>query len=204
MCFAGYRDRWYAMDSPNTVTIGPSKRKITRGLIVASVAIVGGLTLLVLILEYLAGVGLLGLLPVPPRLWARRWAIVGGLSTLFAGYRGAAWLGAVIWNRPRIEIGPDGFVDYGVIGRRSRRWGDIEGEFAVIRVGWPFAVGSQPVVAYHLTDVFKASTTIQPLESLSGYDEAILICIELSAGAGELADLLNRWKQGTPKEAGSF
>lgn len=184
------------MEFPKTVTIGPSKRKIVRGIIVASIAIIGGLTLLVVLLEYLAGIGFLGLLPVPPWLWARRWGVVGGLSTLFAGYRGAAWLGAACWNRPRIEIGPHGFVDYGVVSRRSRRWSDIQGRFRVIQVGWPFAVGLQPVVAYHLTDTFKASTTIQPLEFLSGYDEAILICGELLMEAGELADLLNQWKEG--------
>jgi hypothetical protein len=189
------------MSSSATVTIGPSPRKIIGGIVVASMAILGGLTILVLALEFLASVGLLGLLPVSPRLWARRWAIVGGLATLFAGYRGVALLGTMAWGRPRVEIGPDGFADYGVIGRRSRRFLDIEGSFTVIRVGWPFAVGWQPVVAYRLTDAFKASTRIRPLDFLPGYDEAILVCGELAIGAAELADLLNDRKRGLPAAA---
>ena len=107
-------------------------------------------------------------------------------------------LGAVIWARPRVEIGPDGFVDYGIVGHRSRLWNDIEGSFTVIRVGWPIAVGLRPVVAYRLNETFKKSARIKPVASLEGNDEAILICGELAIGAGELADLLNRWKHSAP------
>jgi hypothetical protein len=54
------------------------------------------------------------------------------------------------------------------------------------------------VVAYRLTDTFKESALIKPVASLAGNDEAILICGELAIGAGELADVLNRWRQGVP------
>jgi hypothetical protein len=79
-----------------------------------------------------------------------------------------------------------------LLGHRSRRWSDIEGSFVVIRVGL------QSVIAYRLTGAFKASARIRPAPSLAGNDEAILICGELAMGAGELVEVLNRWKQGMP------
>jgi hypothetical protein len=114
-----------------------------------------------------------------------------------------AVLGALLSGRPRVEIGPDGFTDYGILGHRSRRWSDVEGSFTVIRVGWPIAIGRRPVVAYRLTGAFKESARIKPIASLAGNDEAILICPELAIGAGELAEVLNRWKQGVPRGTSS-
>jgi hypothetical protein len=181
------------MIPPATVTVGPSPLKILGSVAIASVAITVGVTILVVFLELLAAVGLLGLLAVSPWLWSYRWMIIACTAALVACYCGIAVLGAVIWARPRVEIGPDGFVDYGIVGHRSRRWSDIKGSFTVIRVGWPIGVGLQPVVAYRLTDAFKESARIKPVASLAGNDEAILICGELAIGAEELADVLNRW-----------
>jgi hypothetical protein len=183
---------------PATVTVGPSPLKVLGSVAIASVAISVGVTILVVFLELLAAVGLLGLLAVPPWLWSYRWIITACTAALVACYCGIAVLGAVIWSRPRVEIDPDGFVDYGIVGHRSRRWSDIKGSFTVIRVGWPTGVGLRPVVAYRLTDAFKESARIKPVASLAGNDEAILICGELAIGAEELADVLNRWKQGVP------
>jgi hypothetical protein len=111
-------------------------------------------------------------------------------------YCGIAVLGAVSWARPRVEIGPDGFVDYGIVGHRSRRWSDIKGSVTVIRVGWPIGVGLRPVVAYPLTDAFKESARIKPVASLAGNDEAVLICGELAIGAGGVG------RRSQPMEAG--
>jgi hypothetical protein len=141
---------------------------------------------------------------MPSWLWSYRWIIVGCTAAIVACCCGIAILGAVLWTRPRIEIGPEGFVDYGVIGHRWRSWSDIEGSFTVIRVGWPFSVGLQPVVAYRLTEAFKDLARIKPVASLAGNDEAILICGELAIGAGELADFLNRWKQGVSSATSSM
>jgi hypothetical protein len=136
---------------------------------------------------------------MPPWLWTHRWSVVAGLTTFLALYRGIALVGAVFGSRPRIEISDEGFTDYGVLGQRSRRWSDIEGNFTVLRVGWPLALGLWPLVAYRLTDACKKSTRIgDPIASLQGNDEAILICEELSISAAELADILNQCKHGAP------
>jgi hypothetical protein len=127
-----------------------------------------------------------------PWLLSSAWAIIGCTAALLAGYCGAATLGAVVCRRPRVEIGPDGFVTYGLVGHRSRRWTDIEGRFAVIRVGL------QSAVAYRLAGDLKESARIRPATSPAGSDETILICGELAMGAGQLADVLNQWKDGLP------
>jgi hypothetical protein len=58
------------------------------------------------------------------------------------------------------------------------------------------------VVAYHLTGAFKESAR-KKFASLAGNDEAILICPELAIRAAELAEVLNRWKQGVPRGTSS-
>ncbi|HEY7119953.1 MAG TPA: hypothetical protein VH475_25415 [Tepidisphaeraceae bacterium] len=186
------------MIPPATVTVGPSPLRIFAGIAIASVAITVGLTIVVAFLELLAAVGLLGFLPVPIWLWSHRWVIVACMAAVLACYCGIAVLVTAMTGRPRLEIGADGFVDYGIVGRRSRRWSDITGSFTVIRVGWPIGLGMRRVVAYRLTDACKESARIKPIGSLGENDEAILICPELTMGATELADLLNRWKQGVP------
>src|SRR5437588_13127170 len=115
------------MTSPASVTVGPGALKVVGSSAIAFVAITAGATILVMFLELLAAVGLLGLLGLPPWLWSYRWMIIACTAALVACYCGMAVLGAIIWARPRVEIGPDGFVDYGILGHRSRRWSDIEG-----------------------------------------------------------------------------
>jgi hypothetical protein len=191
------------MSSPDIATVGPNPFKVWGQLAIATVAITGGATMLVVVLEFLAAAGLLGWVPLPPWLWLHHRSVITCISVLLVGYCAIAPLVAVISGRPKIEIGPEGFVDYGVVGHRSRRWNDIEGSFTVIRVGWPMAFGLRPVVAYRLTDAFKQSARIKPVASLEGNDEAILICSELAIGAGELADLFNRWKHIAPNPTAS-
>jgi hypothetical protein len=191
------------MSPPDTLTVGPSLLKIVGGVTLATLAICVVLVALVFVLEYLANAGLLGLLPVPLWVWSHRWAIVGWTSLALASYRGIAVLGALLWSRPRIEIDSNGFTDYGVVGKRSRRWTDIEGRFSLIRIGFPFAVGWQQVVAYRVTNECKTAAMIKPLDFLAGNDEAILICGELTLSAVELADVLNRCKQDAASVAGS-
>jgi hypothetical protein len=187
------------MTSPATITVGPSLGKILGGVTIATIAITIGAVALVLCLERAAAAGLLGLLPVPPWLWSHRWGVVAALATLLGCYRGIAVLGALLWARPRIEIGEERFTDYGVVGKRSRRWSEVEGSFTIIQVGWPIALFKQPVVAYRLTDAGKKAAGIkQPIELLPGFDEAILICGELAIEPGELADVLNECKRCTP------
>jgi hypothetical protein len=181
------------MIPPTTVAVGPSPLKVFWKLAIASIAITVAAPIFVVFVGFLAA----------PSLLSYAWIITACTAALGACYCGFAVYGAVNWGRPRVEIGPDGFVDYGIIGHRSRRWSDIEGSFTVIRVGWPIGIGLQSVVAYRLTDDFKASARIRPIASLEGNDEAILICAELAIGARELADVLNQWKQGVPSPTSS-
>jgi len=112
-----------------------------------------------------------------PWLLSHAGTIIAGTAALLACYCGIAVLGAAVWGRPRVEIGPDGFTDRGILGHRSRLWGDIEGNFVDVTGRW------QSVVAYHLTDAFKASAWVRPITSPAGNDEAILICGELAIGS---------------------
>jgi hypothetical protein len=135
---------------------------------------------------------------------AHRWFLSNALiiiactAAILVCFCAIAPVGAIVWHRPRVEIGLDGFADYGILGHRSRRWSDVEGNFTVIQVGWPFAVGSRHVVAYRLTSAFKDAAR-KKFASMSGNDEAILICPELAIKAEELAKVLNQWKQGLPR-----
>ena len=170
--------------TPSTpVTVGPSPLKILGKVAIASIGITVGVPILIV---------LVGFLNQAPWLLSHVWIITACTAALVTCYCGVAVLVAIISGQPRVEIGPDGFVDHGVLGHRLCRWSDIEGDFAVIRVGL------QSVVAYRLTDAFKESARIKPIPSLAGNDEAILICGELAIGAGELAEVLNQWKQGVP------
>jgi hypothetical protein len=150
------------MIPPASVTVGPSPLKILRQVAIVFVAGTVGFSILVAFLGFLGA----------PWLLFNAWTIIACTAVLLACYCAIAVLGAVIWGLPRVEIGPDGFVDHGVLGHRSRRWSDIKGSFTVIRVGWPIGVGLRPVVAYRLTDAFKESARIRPVASLAGNDEA--------------------------------
>jgi hypothetical protein len=172
------------MTPQSSVTIGPSLLKIFGSATIASVAIAVGVAVLFLFVAFLT----------TDEVLSYAWVIAVGTAVLVGGFYGIAVVGAVFLGRPRIEIGADGFVDHGIAARRSRRWSDIKGDFAVIRVGL------QLVVAYRLTDDFKEILRLKPIPSLAGYDEAILICGDLAIGAAELADILNQWKDDMPSE----
>jgi hypothetical protein len=174
--------------TPQTsITFGPSLLKIFGSVTLASIGITVGVAVLVLLVALLT----------TDEVLSYAWVIAVGTAVLVGGFYGIAVAGAVFFGRPRIEIGLDGFVDHGIAARRSRRWSDIKGDFAVIRVGL------QLVVAYRLTDDFKEILRLKPIPSLAGYDEAILICGDLAIGAAELAEVLNQWKDDMSSETPS-
>jgi hypothetical protein len=90
----------------------------------------------------------------PGPVWVALASAVGGLVVL-------ATVAAVVLQRPRVVITPDGFTVYTLFGEGARRWRDVHGEFAVIRIGWVKAVG------YNLTTGNKARA------GYSGYGAAI-------------------------------
>jgi len=94
---------------------------------------------------------------------------------------------AVVTQTPRLVIGPEGFVLHRLIGRRSRKWEEINGEFAVIKISW------FKNVAYKLTAECKERIGKKPTSQLSGYDEAVAAPLQLSAE--RLAELLNENKK---------
>jgi hypothetical protein len=167
------------------MTVGPSPLKVLVGTAMVTVLATVGACILILFTACLGN---------PWPLLHARWIVVC-TAAAFAGFSGFAVLGALVWARPRVEIGPDGFVTQGFLGRRPRRWEDVDGDFAAVRSGW------QRVVAYRITAAARARAGPRPSNSPKGYDEAILFCTELSIGARELADLLNRWKRDSPAAA---
>jgi len=110
------------------------------------------------------------------------WIIIALVGCSF----GALALLALTGRRPRVEIGPDGFVARVPFGSRSRRWSDIEGGFVVIKVGVAEGMGCR------LTRVFKESAGIKPTTLFAGNDEAISGGYEIPIG--ELAELPNHHK----------
>jgi hypothetical protein len=178
------------MDSEHhlpSLVIGPSPLKVLGSVVLLSVVGTLGLSALILFLGF-AGT---------PWWLANARFLITWIVALLACFCGIAVIGAMIWGRPRIEIGPDGFVCQGIAGRRARRWTDIAGDFSTSRK-WPW-----PVVAYRLTDAAKESTKTPPpppplTAPPAGYDECISFCGELAMGHSELAEVLNRRKQGPP------
>lgn len=180
-------NEWDDMIPSAFVTVGPKPLKIFGEIALLCIAGTAGVSILVLFLGFLAH----------PWFLSNARIIIACTVAILVCWCTVAVLGALLWGRPRVDIGPDGFTDYGILGHRSRNWRDIEGSFTVIQVSWPFAVGRRRVVAYRLTAACKKSAHGKPTW-LAGHDEAILICAELAIRAGELAEVLNRWKQGMP------
>jgi hypothetical protein len=118
------------------------------------------------------------------------WVIAVVTGVLVASCCGTMVLIAIIRRRPRVEIGPDGFVLCHLFGNRSRSWSDIEGRFVVIKVGMSKGVG------YRLTQVFKESAGIEPTTLFAGNDEAIGGALDMPID--ELAELLNQRKAPAP------
>jgi hypothetical protein len=160
------------MTQPGTVTIPPSLLRLLKTLLVSNLLMVGGILAVAI---SLVGVG--------------SWTVVAcvavvALSTIL-------YVIAALRQRPRLVITSEGFVDEALFGCETHRWEDIDGRFAVIKVGWNEAV------AYHLTPEYKARTGRKPTSLYSGYD-AVVGASTLSRSAEELAELLNEHKQDDP------
>src|SRR5262245_65980080 len=74
--------------------------------------------------------------------------VVGGLRLIFgpgqvvitvaaglAGLAILAFVGAVVRRRPRVVVTAQGFTIYKLFGEESHQWQDVEGQFAVIKIG---------------------------------------------------------------------
>jgi hypothetical protein len=170
------------MAQSNSVTVNLNPLKLLGTLALGCLLITGGV----------AGV-LLGLSLVLLGLnWflSAGWVIAVVTGVLVASCCGTLVLVAIIGRRPRVEIGPDGFVLRQLFGSRSRSWSDIEGSFVVIKVGLSKGVG------YRLTQVFKESAGIKPTTLFAGNDEAIGGALDIPID--ELAELLNQRKRPAP------
>ena len=167
------------MAPPPSITVLPSPIRVLRQVMLGSIVGVAGLAVMIVFLEYLG----------QPWLLAHARVLIVSALAIGAVFSGFAVFGALQWRRPRVEIGPDGFVTFGITSHRPRRWINVEGDFVVTRMAL------QPAVAYRLTDAFKQSLPKPPPASPTGTDEAITFCGELTMGAKELADLLNQRKQ---------
>ncbi len=91
-------------------------------------------------------------------------------------------------QRPRVIITGEGFVFEKLFGREVHKWEEIEGRFAVIKVGW------SQTVAYNMTAAYKARTGKKPSSLFKGYDAA-MVGGALPCSPRELAELLNEHKQ---------
>jgi hypothetical protein len=164
------------MTQPGTVTVPPSPLRLLGTLLVGNLLMAAGIL----------GVSL-GLVGVGT--WtAVACAGVAALTTLL-------YLVACLRRRPRVVLTPDGFVAEKLFGRDARRWDEIDGPFAVIRIGWGEAVG------YKLTPACRARTRKKSPPGLSGYDGAVAGSA-LPCSAGELAELLNEHMRGARASAG--
>jgi len=121
----------------------------------------------------------------------------GVIPTLAVGCAAGGVFSAVCFvvtavsQRPRVVITPQGFAFHGLIGGLSHKWEDIDGPFAVIKIGLGTAG-----VAYKLTADCKARVGKKPTPRFlgyHGYDETIVGAFQLSAE--ELAELLNAVKR---------
>src|SRR5262245_43362587 len=166
------------MTPSNSVIVGPSPLTLLGTLVFASLVLTASLAAFLLSLS-LAVFGLGWFL-------STGWVIVIVTGVLVACCCGALLSVAIIGRRPRVEIGPDGFIACTLFGSRSRRWSDIEGLFAVIKVGLQKGVG------YHLSQDFKESACIKPTTLFAGNDEVISGAYEMPTG--DLAALLNQHK----------
>ena len=117
------------------------------------------------------------------------WPIVGVGTILFVVV-GAAGVFSVLClvvmvlsQRPRVVLTPEGFLHHKLFGCLAHKWEDIDGRFAVIKIGWSKAV------AYKLATDYKARVGKNPTSHLSGYDEAI--GGQFAISKEELAELLN-------------
>jgi hypothetical protein len=131
--------------------IGPSPVKLLRTIGLGGIGVV-------------AGVGF-----VLDGLFGRNWLLSTGwiVIAMAAGLVVCVCMLALIRRRPNVEIGPHGFIARALFGSRTRRWRDIDGDFAEIKVGFGQAVG------YRLTQELRESLGIKPTTLFAGNDEAI-------------------------------
>ncbi len=124
---------------------------------------------------------------LPGFLWRVVLLPVGVAAALAVSAAGAlsavCFLVMAVSGRPRVVVAPEGFAFDKLFGSLARKWHEIDGPFAVIKIGWSNAV------AYKLTADFKASVGKKPTSLFSGYDEVIVGVFQLSAE--NLAELLN-------------
>jgi len=165
--------------APVSVTVGPSPLKLLVALLIACLwgAFAAALFVLVLALKRWQ-------LHIPQDL---RWTNVGTAAALTACGVGALIMLIWLTQKPRVEIGPDGFVSRTLFRTRTRRWCDVDGDFAVVRIGFLRAV------AYRLTPDVKKTVGAKPSPLLQGYDEDITGAYAVSLR--ELARLLNEQKR---------
>ncbi|REJ94351.1 MAG: PH domain-containing protein [Planctomycetota bacterium] len=98
------------------------------------------------------------------------------------------YLLAALRQRPRVVLTAEGLTFEKLFGRESHQWDEIDGSFVVIKIGWNDAV------AYKLTPESKARLGKKSSALYSGYDAAV-VGSALPRSAGELAALLNEYKQ---------
>jgi len=158
------------MSSSDIETVGPSPLKLLGTMGLGGLGMTAGMAML--------SVGLFGLN------WLRSsgWMFVA----VVAAVAGCAFLAALLGRRPRVEIGPDGFVVRPLFGGKTRRWSAIDGDFVEIKVGFGRGVG------YRLTRAFKESAGIKPTTLFAGNDEAISGAFAVPIG--RLVELLNQAK----------
>jgi len=167
---------------PPSVIIGPSAIKVLGEVMLGAVVGTACVYVFILIFGFIAN----------PWLLAHALTIVEWVVAFFACFGVIGVIVARTCRRPRVEIGPDGFVCQGISGFRTRRWSDVEGNFVVGRSDL-----FRPMVSYRLTDdAFKALAPKRraATAAVKKDDEAIIFCAELEIGARELAEMLNRWK----------
>jgi hypothetical protein len=152
-------------DGRDVVTIPGSPRNLALIALVANLAIGSGL-------YKILGQGPAFLLSC---------SVAVGLSALVLAF-------GAVKKTQRLELTREGFTNYNLFGLAAQRraWTDVDGSFAVIRIGLNEAV------AYRLTEASKKPGKPSPF--LSGYDEAIPALFPVSAQ--QLALLLNNHKHG--------
>jgi hypothetical protein len=156
------------MAQPSTVTVLPSLLKSLRTLVVGNLAMVGGI---IGISISLIGLGTTTVVVC---------AVVVGLSSIL-------YLIAALSQRPRVVITPEGFVFDKLFGREAHKWEEIDGQFAVIKLGWGKSV------AYKLTPDYKARMGRKATSLFGGYDAVVTGA--LRGSPEDLAELLNEHKQ---------
>jgi hypothetical protein len=115
----------------------------------------------------------------------------GLLGTIVLGTAAALTLAlvflAVFRRRPSVSITDEGFTLLKLVGGDQYRWSDVEGSFAVIKLGLTKAVG------FKLTDECLARLNLKPSPALSGYHAAVTGAFAMSPA--HLAALLNEHKE---------